>query len=174
MKKYQRICVIGNSGSGKSTLSFKLSEMFELPAYHLDKVYWRENWTLVPKEEVKKKLREIAALEHWIIDGNNKSTMAYRFERADLVIYLDFNPIFCLYRVIKRSLTTTLRPDMAEGCRERFNLPFYKYILKFNQTTRPEVLKLVNQYRGGFNFYQIKNVSELKNLMTELSKRIDK
>lgn len=169
MKKYRRICVIGNSGSGKSTLATQLGEIFQLPVYHLDKIYWRENWEAVPKEQTQKEVRRIAVLEDWIIDGNNKSTLPERLARADLVIYLDFKPLFCLYRVIKRSLTTVSRPDMAEGCRERFNLPFYKYVLSFNRKVRPKILDLIQAPNRPYVFYQIKNQNELKELLSELS-----
>lgn len=164
MKNYQRICVLGNSGSGKSTISFKLAEMLKLPLYHLDKIYWQPNWVATPKEEVVKRVRDIASLEQWIIDGNNKSTMIERFERADAVIYLDYSPIFCLWRVIRRALTTVVRADMAEGCKERINWGFCKYVLSYNKRVRPKVWALIEAHKFGFDFYHIKSGDDMEKL----------
>ena len=46
-----KIIVIGSSGSGKSTLSRELSNILEIPVYHLDKLFWKPNWVMTTKDE---------------------------------------------------------------------------------------------------------------------------
>ena len=43
--KMKRIIVIGPNGSGKSELSRKLGDILELPLYHLDNIWWKEDKT---------------------------------------------------------------------------------------------------------------------------------
>ncbi len=162
--KYKRICIIGNCGSGKSTLAQQIALANNMPLIHIDKLYWRPNWVRVPKEDVRSSVENICAGETWVFDGNNKSTFNLRFNRADCVIFLDYNPFFCCFRAIKRALTTTSRPDMADGCQERINLPFYKYILGFRKNINPYIENLLNQYTGRFDLFRVHSPSELKKL----------
>jgi adenylate kinase family enzyme len=47
------------------------------------------------------------------------------------VIYLDFPIRLCLWRLIKRIVTLRdqSRPDMPEGCPERFDAAFFWYVM---------------------------------------------
>lgn len=110
MKKYKRICVIGNSGAGKSTISRRLADIYGLPLCHIDRLYWLPGWREKDKSVYYAELAEVVSQEEWIIDGNNKSTMVERFRRADMVLFLDFNPVFCCLRAIKRALCTVTVP----------------------------------------------------------------
>ena len=46
-----------------------------------------------------------------------------RMEEADIIILLLFNRFSCLYRAYCRYIRykNTTRPDMAEGCKEKFD-----------------------------------------------------
>ena len=74
----------------------------------------------------------------WIIDGNYARTLPVRLEKCDGVIYLDFPRWLCILGVLKRVLTTygTVRPDMPEGCPERFDWEFLKWVWNFNRNNR--------------------------------------
>jgi hypothetical protein len=37
---------------------------------HLDRVYWRPNWTEPPNDEWKETIEDLVKRETWIIDGN--------------------------------------------------------------------------------------------------------
>ena len=47
----KRILIIGNAGSGKTTFGLKLSEMFDIPIVHLDKIYWCGNREQIEREK---------------------------------------------------------------------------------------------------------------------------
>ena len=134
----QRILIIGCSGAGKSTLARKLGEKTGLPVVHLDALFWKPGWVETEREVFD--ARVLAELEKpaWIIDGNYARTLPVRLEKCDGVIYLDFPRWLCILGVLKRVLTTygTVRPDMPEGCPERFDWEFLKWVWNFNRNNR--------------------------------------
>lgn len=134
----KRVLVIGGNGSGKSTFSIALAEKTEIPVVHLDKLYWRDNWTSVSRDEFDSLLSEELNKDSWIIDGNYTRTMTERLKYCDTVFYFDFSTIRCLLGVTSRVIKSygKTRPDMADNCPERFSLEFYKGILSFNKRNR--------------------------------------
>ena len=119
-----RIIIIGCGGSGKSTLARNLSKKTNLPVVHLDKIFWKEGWVNISREEFNTLLKEELKKEKWIIDGNYDRTIKERIEMCDTVIYLDYPRMSCLFGVIKRVVSSygKVRPDMADGCPERLDI----------------------------------------------------
>ncbi len=54
------------------------------------------------------------------------STLELRFEKADLIIFLDVNRLVCMHGVLKRQ--GKKRSDMPHYLEERFNIEFLKFI----------------------------------------------
>jgi adenylate kinase family enzyme len=129
----QRILVIGSPGSGKSTLATELARRTGLPLIHLDQHYWRSGWVEPPKGEWRQQVTELAAGDKWIIDGNYGGTLEQRLARADTVIDLEFPAWLCVWRILRRVASSfgRVRPDMAEGCPEQWNLEFLVYTATF-------------------------------------------
>lgn len=134
----QRVLIIGPCGSGKSTLSRELAPLMRLPLVHMDQLGWQAGWVETEKAELRARLAEAVAGERWLIEGNYGSTLGPRLERADTVIYLDFPIRLCLWRLIRRIVTLRgqSRPDMPEGCPERFDAAFFWYVLNWNSGPR--------------------------------------
>jgi len=168
----RRIMVIGCCGAGKSTLARRLHEITKLDLYHLDQYYWKPNWQESETEEWVEKTKELAQKEEWIIDGNYGSSMDIRLERADTVLFLTLPTYKALYRVISRTLKYwgKVRPDMTEGCPERFDMEFLHYVMIFNIKQRPGILKKLNNLPDQTKVHVLKNSSEidvyLQNLIT--------
>jgi adenylate kinase family enzyme len=143
----KRIIIIGCGGAGKSTLARQLGEKLDLPVVHLDKLFWRPGWVQVSQEEFDRLHREELAKEKWIMDGNFNRTIPERVERCDTIIYLDFSRFACLRGVLKRVLTTygTVRPDMGDGCPERMDLEFLKWVWNYNKDKRERNYRLLNE-----------------------------
>jgi adenylate kinase family enzyme len=135
----QRVLIIGPCGSGKSTLARELAPRLGLPLVHMDQLGWQAGWVETEKAELHARLAEAVAGERWLIEGNYGSTLGPRLERADTVIYLDFPIRLCLWRLVKRILTHRghSRPDMPEGCPERFDAAFFWYVARWNAGPRP-------------------------------------
>jgi adenylate kinase family enzyme len=145
-----RVLIIGPCGSGKSTLARELAPRMGLPLVHMDKLGWRAGWIETDKAELNARLAEAVAQDQWLIEGNYGSTLAPRLERADTVIYLDFPIRLCLWRLIKRIVTHRgySRPDMPEGCPERFDAAFFWYVMNWNTGPRPRTEAKLAGYAG--------------------------
>jgi adenylate kinase family enzyme len=146
----ERIIIIGCGGAGKSTLARQLGAKLNLPVIHLDKLFWKPGWVEMPKDEFDALLRQEMAKEQWIMDGNFNRTLPERIGCCDTVIYLDFSRFACLMGVLKRVLTTygTVRPDMGEGCPERIDFEFLKWVWNFNNNKREKNYRLLNEAEG--------------------------
>ncbi|HHG3104736.1 TPA: DNA topology modulation protein, partial [Vibrio parahaemolyticus] len=140
----KRIAVIGSGGSGKSTFSALLGKELNLPVHHLDQLYWKPNWVKTPKDDWLKIQKSLCESECWIIDGNYQSTLDIRFEACDTIIFLDVNRYTCIYRALKRTLLSSKRPDLAEGCDERFDIEFIKFIWDYPQNSKPVIMDKLN------------------------------
>ena len=66
-----------------------------------------------------------------------------RLDTADTVVFLDFNRFICLFRVIKRYLNYRgrSRPDMGEGCPEKLDAEFLRWVLLDGRPLRESVPK---------------------------------
>ena len=143
----KRIVIIGCGGAGKSTLARQLGEKLNLPVVYLDKIFWKPGWVEMDKEEFDARIRAEMDKETWIIDGNYNRTMPERIQRSDTVIYLDFSRMTCLWGVIKRNLTNRgkVRPDMGEGCPEKIDIEFLKWVWNYNRDKRERNYRLLNE-----------------------------
>lgn len=144
----QRVVILGCSGSGKSTMARALGEKTGLPVIHGDRLFWHSGWVESTKEEIDHKLTAAAQQEQWIIDGNYMRTLPQRLERCDTILYLDLPRWACLLSVFKRFFTSvgTVRPDMPEGCPEKIDWEFLRWIWNFNKTKRNKLYQLIEQY----------------------------
>ena len=159
----KRIMIIGCCGAGKSTLARRLNAITNLPLYHLDQYYWKENWTETPKEEWGPIVINLAKKEEWIIDGNYGGTFQPRMDRADTIIYLKYSTLKCLSRVTKRVIKYhgKVRLDMPDGCRERFHFGFFHYVATFNMVRGKSILARLNNCRENANVVVLKSDKEV-------------
>ena len=143
----KRILIIGCGGAGKSTLARQMGEKTGIPVVHLDKLFWKPGWVERTPEEFDPLLKQELEKDTWIMDGNFNRTMPQRIQRCDTIIYLDFSRMACLMGVLKRVLTTygTVRPDMGEGCPERIDWNFLKWVWNFNKNKRQRYYRLLNE-----------------------------
>jgi adenylate kinase family enzyme len=138
----RRVMVIGCGGAGKSTFAARLARVAGLPLVHLDSVYWHPGWVRTPPDEWAETVRRLAARECWVIDGNYSGTMDIRAAAADTVIFLDVPRRVCLWRALKRRVQHHghTRPDMTDGCVERIDAEFVRWIWSYPKTRRPRIL----------------------------------
>jgi adenylate kinase family enzyme len=162
-----RIAIVGSGGAGKSTLSRKLSDILNLPVYHLDLYFWKSGWQETDKETCDKINSDLSGREKWIIDGNFSRTMGLRMEKADTIIFLDIPRLTCLFNAIKRyfKFRKKTRPDLAEGCFEKIDFQYYKWILDYPKLFKPRTLKNIELYGKNKNIVVLKNRKEIKNYL---------
>lgn len=146
-----RIAVMGYSGSGKSTLARALGQRHGCPVVHMDILHFRKNWEERPNEVAMFLLKPWLDEPSWVIDGNYHSLgFEERIELADKIIILQLPRLVCLFRAYRRyrKYQGQVRPDMAPGCPEKFDLPFVWWILHKgrNKQVRLRYQKLLNTY----------------------------
>ncbi len=166
----ERILVIGCPGAGKSTLSRKLSEKCKLPLVHLDSLFWLPGWREREKAEFHGLLLDALRKPQWVIDGNYGRTLPLRLQYCDTVIFLDFSRWVCLHGVLQRVLINfgKVRPDMGEGCPERFDLEFLKYVWNFNKTGREKLFARLSAADPSVAIVTLHNRRQVKKFLNTL------
>ncbi len=136
-----RLMIVGSGGAGKSTLAIRLGAVTGLPVVHLDVEFWRPGWVRTPRDEWFARVDELLARDRWIMDGNFDNTMERRCAAADTVVLLDLPTWVCLARALRRSLLgrRRRRPDLAEGCDERIDLEFLRWVWRFRRDQLPKI-----------------------------------
>ena len=128
-----KIAILGYCGSGKSTLAQHLGGFYEIPVLHFDCVHWLPGWVERDRGETGRIVAEfLDANDSWVMDGNyTRHHFDRRMAEADTIVILTFNRFACLYRALKRLHTYRgkNRASMTEGCPEKVDWPFVKWIL---------------------------------------------
>lgn len=160
----KRILIIGSGGAGKSTFARRLHEATKLPLIHLDKLYWKPNWVETPKAEIYEITERLLKDDKWIMDGNFNSTMEKRIAASDTVFFFDMPRLLCIYRIFKRILKyrNQTRPDMGEGCPEKFDLEFLKWVWDFPKETKPLIESRLERAGQGKNIIRFKSRSDVE------------
>lgn len=126
-----KIAVIGHSSSGKSTFSKRLSQVYDIPVLHIDKIFFESNWVERNAKDVESEIRAFMDSKQWIIDGFYRKLATERFDEADRIFIFNFNRFKCLYGAIVRRLKyhNQNRDSVCVGCKERLNFSFIWWIL---------------------------------------------
>lgn len=140
----QRVAIVGPGGAGKSTLAVEVGRRTGLPVIHLDRLFWKPGWTEPPRDEWAVAQRQALQGDHWIVDGNYGGTFELRFERADTIIVLALPRWQCVLRAFTRSARNHGRAVQADGCPERFDLGFYKWIWRYPADSRPRLDRAID------------------------------
>jgi len=140
----QKVLVIGCPGSGKSTFARRLQALTGLPLIYLDRLNWNADKTWVSPETLDARIKTALAGDRWIIDGNYTRTLELRLQACDTVFFLDYPLELCLQSVERR--IGTVRPDMP-WVEEALDPEFVDFIRAFPQTTRPNILTLLERYQ---------------------------
>ena len=146
----KRIMIIGCGGSGKSRLATQLGRKLSLPVHHLDRLFWQPGWVESQKDEWRRLQEELCTGAEWIIDGNYSGTMDVRLAAADTVIFLDLSTCACLRGAFDRFVRFhgRTRPDMAEGCPERVEWLYLKWIWTYRRNRRPAILRKLDALKN--------------------------
>jgi len=168
----KRIMIMGSAGSGKSTLARALSEKTGIEAIHLDSVFWKPGWVMTEKHEQNHIHDGLVEKDEWIIEGNYCETLEKRAQSVDLAIYLDMPLSLCMYRVIKRYLLNRgkSRPDMAEGCPEKIDMEFIKYILYYHREKKYKDLDLLHRYADYDKIIMLKGKDHINQFLETFSR----
>ncbi len=167
--------IFGFSGCGKSTLARRLGATLGVEPLHFDTIHWLPDWTESSDEYKIERVKKELEKDRWIIEGSYRRILwRERVDAADTVIFLDFNRFLCLYRVIKRRIMYAgkTRPDMGEGCVEKIDFEFLRWVFLDGRKKRKRksYLELMERLKGmeGKNAYTFKNPRELERFVREI------
>lgn len=145
----QRVLVMGSSGSGKSTFARALSDITGIPTVSIDALFWKPGWVESEREEFQRRMIEAVQQPRWIMDGNFTTHGAGELRRqlADTIIWFDLPRSTCIFGILRRIAGSygQVRPEMAEGCPEKIDLEFFRYVWTYRQQQRP---KLLDYFQG--------------------------
>jgi adenylate kinase family enzyme len=166
----KKVIVVGSSGAGKTHFSKRLSAALGIELVHIDRVYWGPDWTEPSEDEWKTTLAGLLARESWIIDGNYTGTLDMRLAASDTVIFLDIRRTLCVWRVIRRTLRfyRRRRPDMADGCAERFDWPFLLFIWNYTKKTKPKIIARIEAHRESTTLIHLKSPSDVRRFLQDI------
>jgi adenylate kinase family enzyme len=145
----RRIVILGCSGAGKSTFAKTLGAKFGLPVIHLDTLFWQPGWVEPEPEAFRAAVEAAIAGDAWVTDGNYVGrTFDLRLPRADAVIFIHQPRWLCLLRVVSRWLRNIGgdRPDLAPGCPEKIDWPFFQWVWGFERKNQPQILAAAASY----------------------------
>lgn len=160
-----KVLILGCAGSGKSTFSKHLGEILKLPVIHLDSFYWKSGWVPSTEAEWDQIIQELMCKDQYIMDGNYSRTLRIRMKDADTIFFFDFSRYLCIYQAIKRRIIYhgKTRSDMAEGCKEKIDLEFIKWIWNFNKRSRDEILRELEKAKETQEVIIFKKRRDVKN-----------
>lgn len=172
--RMKKIAVIGHPGAGKSTLSVKMSEIIGLPVIHLDKEFWQPGWQQSSRAEWRERVRKMAEGERWIMDGTYDNSLDIRLPYADTVVFLDFPRGLCMWRILKRMLVGLgrIRSDMGDGCPEKIDWVFIKFVWEYRKVRRPRILAALDQCTSKEDVIRLISTSEVDKFVLELQREI--
>lgn len=168
-----RILVIGCSGGGKSTLSQTICKRLNLPYVSMDRdFYWLPGWIKRPKAEERMLIASQVAEQRWLMDGSGHSSFDLRLPRTDLILWVRVPRWLCLWSAVTRALMgyRRTRPEMAEGCPERIDGEFLRYIWNFERMTVPKILAGLAQHGPDVPVLQLKSRGEMRQLLDLLGR----
>ncbi len=160
---YKKIYIIGPVGSGKTTFATKLSEMYNIKYYELDKVSWDDDNGNVKRsdDEVQKIFKDILKNKKWIIEDVGREKFKQGRVEADIIYYIKLSRIKSYYRVTKRWIKQRLG-------KERYNYPpifsqWLYYISTVNSYYKKEKSKLksLEEFKDKVKFVYNKDINKI-------------
>lgn len=165
--------IIGFSGCGKSTLARQMGEILGIEPTHMDALHWLPGWVESSREYKIELLKPVLEREKWIVEGSYRKVLwRERFEKADTIIFLDFNRFLCLWRIIKRRImyNNKTRPDMGKDCKEKLDFEFLKWVVRDGRKKRKSNYGLLNflENEKQKNVYIFKSPRELEKFLQNI------
>ena len=162
----KKIIVIGPSGAGKSYFSKQLANITNLPLYHLDNLFWKQDKTHITREEFDEKLFELLKQDKWIIDGDYSRTYELRIKSADTIFFLDF-PLEDALKGVEQRIGKP-RDDIPWK-EDSFDPEFKQWIIDWYKNTQPWVNHLIDKYKDLKQIVVFKSRKEMNLFLNELN-----
>lgn len=121
-----RISIVGCSGSGKTTLARKLAAQLQIPHVELDGLFWGRNWQAAGTEEFRDRISQAVTQPNWVIDGNYLRARDLVWQRATLIVWLDYSRWRVMWQIFGRTCQRVfLAQPLWNGNRESWRQAFF-------------------------------------------------
>jgi adenylate kinase family enzyme len=167
--KMRRILVLGSGGAGKTTFSVKLAQWLGVEVIHLDVYFWKPNWVASTQEEFLHTLETLMQKDAWVMDGNYSGSLEWRMERTDTAIFLDIPRLVCLWRIFKRLVQYRgrVRPDLAQGCYEKVDWEFVRWVWDFPRRSRPKIINVLSKHASNHQVFILKSAAQMQAFLAD-------
>lgn len=176
----QRVRIVGTSGSGKTTVGRQLAEVFGVPFYEMDALYWRPGWREAPREEFRTQLESIVGGDGWVIDGNYDAHRDITWGRAEMVVWMDLPLRTTLWNVARRTWARARAGGEiwpGSGCRETLGKALLTrdsillWVLTSYASNRRRYTELENceAYRG-IDFVRLRSARQTRDFVADVAK----
>lgn len=113
---FNKLIIIGNSGSGKTYLAQKIASVFNLPIFHLDKLFWVSESCSEkrPKDIVHQEIVTITEQPKWILEGVFGDLANIGMSKADILIFLNKDWSECKQALMHRGPQNATEENFKE------------------------------------------------------------
>lgn len=149
----------------------RIAKITNLRLIHMDYFYYHPNWELRDNDDIIQSVVESIAEDGWVFDGNHSSTYELRAKNAEMIIWVRIPRWRCILNVCHRAwqFRGKTRPDMADGCIERLNWGFIKFIWNFDKRSA-KIAKLLADNKNLKRTYELFSYAEIEVFVEKLKK----
>jgi adenylate kinase family enzyme len=103
------------------------------------------------------------------MDGNYGGTMPLRLASADTVVFLDLPTVLCVWRVVRRRLSSRRRPRADLPLGDRLTWEFLRWILSYRRTRRPRILAALEGIRPRASVFVLSSRRDVRRFLQAAS-----
>jgi len=158
-----KIHILGPPGSGKTHLAKELSNKLKLDYFELDNISWEIKYK--KKRDIFEKqilLEKIILNNKWIVEGVQTSFIHSSINKADKIIFLNFNFFILFYRIFRRYLFNIKKENFFRT----INLVWIAFNYKIKKGKFQIYKNILNTYD---NIVYIKTKKDLKLFLSRLN-----
>lgn len=126
INSFSKIVIVGTSGVGKTSLAQAISRKYNMPDIELDALFWNPHWTPAPTEDFHSRVANAVREKGWVIHGNYSKVRDMIWNKADIIIWLDYSRPLVFWRILRRSLHRAVtRTPVCNGNTESLRKTFF-------------------------------------------------
>lgn len=169
----KRVMIVGQPGAGKTWLARRMGAITGLPVHHMDRIHFLPGWVERPRGDKIALARAVEEQDIWIFEGGLSATYDTRLRRCDTLVVLDVPLWRRSWRILWRTLRSygRNRPEMPEGCPERFRPEFWQWVWRTRHIGRASHQALAENAGRGVDVYLLRSRGEVRHYLDDLKAR---
>lgn len=104
----------------------ELGKRFCVPHIELDALHWESNWVEASPDIFRARVEHAIAIEGWTLDGNYSRVRDLVWQRADTIVWLNYDLPIVMWRVWWRTLRRSFsHQELWNGNHENLHTAFF-------------------------------------------------